>query len=145
MGFMYLGKLILVLVILAAMMVEVKTVAASSNDDQQLTILGNALPPFSLDNDGELKGFAVELLNTLLINHYGNSVVTESLTVPFSRVLVTIKNKQRTLATNIACTPERMPKYNWLGPYYDFTMALIGREDDDTDYQTLMMLLIIRL
>ena len=114
--------------------VIVASLCGTKSAAQSFTVVGNTLPPFSIEERGKLNGYSVSLLEHILQKHYGTTISIDRLPVPFARALTKPQNNPNTIAVNIACSTERKDKLQLVGPYYIIDMALIGRTGDDQNY-----------
>jgi len=84
--------------------------------------------PFQYEEDGQLTGFAVELLNKILYLSGSSQNNSEMEIIPWVRAVNSLAN-ENTIVFSMTKTEERIPKYQWVGPIYNITNTVIVKVD----------------
>lgn len=92
------------------------------------TIMTEDWKPYQYEQDGQLKGFAVDLLVELL-KETGSPQGRENIRiVPWARGYKTLIDRNNTILFSMTRTPERENLFKWVGPIFQNTIYLIGKK-----------------
>jgi len=94
----------------------------------QFTIMTEDWKPYQYQEDGLLKGIAVDLL-VLMLKDLGSSQTRDDIQmVPWKRGYYTAQTKENTILFSTTRTLERENLFKWVGPIFQNTSYLIGKK-----------------
>lgn len=93
--------------------------------DQRLNILAEEWAPYSYVEDGEVKGLSVDVVQAL------SRTLQVPLTIellPSMRATMVLDRQPRTMMISMLRTPEREPRYKWIGPLAETSIYFYKRK-----------------
>lgn len=98
-----------------------------------LRIMTEQYPPYNFEQNGELRGIAVELL-LAAADAAGQPLSKSEIDVlPWARGYRTVQKKSETMLFSMTRTEERDPLFKWVGPIADTRIALVARKDANVE------------
>lgn len=107
---------------------------AASTATPPLTIITEDWPPFNYSENGEIKGFATDVVK-LVMKELGVNYKIE--TLPGSRAMKVLNKGPRTMFYSFIMTPERKTKYKWIGPFGEESIYFYKRKGSQLQIKTL--------
>jgi len=104
------------------------SVAAMSDDLSHLEVMTEEYPPYNYQENGELKGLAVELLGASIQN-IPEFPEFEMKIFPWPRAYQTLLHSPDTMLFSMTRTPEREPLFKWAGPIASTRIVLLAKKD----------------
>ncbi len=96
---------------------------------RELTYLTEQYPPFNYEQDGQLQGIAVELLEAITAT-MGDEITEEEIRlISWTDGYQTTLNQTNTVLFSTARLPEREASFKWVGPIYTAEKVLFARRD----------------
>lgn len=96
-------------------------------------VMANSTPPLSIIRDNMIEGFSIDLLAAMYTRTGRDLYKCDIRPVPWPRGLHELEHYPERIMFSVAKTPERSPKFKWVGPLYKVNMALIGKKDRQFD------------
>ncbi len=84
--------------------------------ESKITIVTEEWAPYNYIEEGVLKGFSVEIVQEMITEMRANAEIK---LYPSMRASYMLNNNPRTMLITMMKTPERVEKYNWIGPLGD--------------------------
>jgi len=103
-------------------------------DDEKITIYTEEWAPYNYSEKGELKGFAIEILQAMLVRLEADVKVK---LYPSARSLKLMEKGPHTMFISMFRTPEREAQYQWVGPLIDASIYFYKRRGDARMIQTM--------
>ncbi|MDH4564875.1 transporter substrate-binding domain-containing protein [Pseudomonas sp. BN411] len=116
--------------ILGLLLLSLSFAAASAD----LHMLTDNHPPLHFERNGEIVGFAVDVVRALAEQEGDNIRIERE---PLLRALADGSSAANTGLFTILRTPERERRYLWVGPLMDVETAFYGRSDSSSQVRTL--------
>lgn len=101
---------------------------------ENLRLIAANIPVFSYPENGQPKGFAVDLARSIVHRAGGDPNIE---IMPLSRAISTTENNNNVILIAIARIPERESKLKWVVKIRDERMMLFTRSDSSVDISTL--------
>jgi len=99
-----------------------------------ITFLTEDWPPFNYSEEGQIKGFSVEIIQAMMRElkvSYPISVF------PGPRAMMMLNGGRRTMFFSMIRTPERESSYKWIGPFGDQSIYFFKKKGSPLDIKTL--------
>lgn len=90
-------------------------------------------PPFNYEQDGSLKGVAIDILRATYAELNWSLNEDEITIMPWARVYRTLQNQANACVFSITYTKERAQLFNFIGPVMPNTVAIIGHVNSQID------------
>lgn len=100
-----------------------------ANDLDNLDIMTEEFPPYNMEVNGKLTGFAIDILELLLQNAGSNQTRENFVILPWARSYHIVQNKPNTMLFSMYRTKEREKLFKWVGPIDSSIRGLIARKD----------------
>ncbi len=101
--------------------------AIAGEELPELTILTEDWPPYQYLEEGELKGYSVEVLEAVLEKAGSSQTRKDFRMVPWARGVSMLDSEPNTLLFLMTRTRERAPKYQWVGPLFHNISYVIAK------------------
>ncbi|RED51515.1 substrate-binding periplasmic protein [Aestuariispira insulae] len=101
-------------------------------EDRRLEVLAEEFPPFNYVEDGELKGFAVDLVREMFHRTDFHAKGGRFRVLPWKRAYLLAQTRPDILLLTTTRTEEREEMFQWVGPIYPREQWLYRRADDQT-------------
>ena len=85
------------------------------------TIMTEDWKPYQFEENGELKGVAVEILALILKEIQSNQTVADIKILPWARGYLIAKSEKNAILFSMTRTPERDSQFKWVGPIFQNT------------------------
>lgn len=97
----------------------------SQSSASELKLLTENYPPYNMEIKGELKGLAIDVLDSMLEN-MGNQEIKNNIKIgAWSRVYSYAKNKKNHMVFSTTRTDEREKLFKWVGPIVKSKIGII--------------------
>lgn len=99
-----------------------------------ITLLTEDWPPFNYSEEGQIKGFSVEIVQAMMRElkvSYPISVF------PGPRAMMMLDRGRRTMFFSMIRTPERESSYKWIGPFGDQSIYFFKKKGSSLNIRTL--------
>lgn len=103
---------------------------------KNLTVITEEWPPYNYMGHNEIKGFSLEIFNSLLSSTQDKYNVDIKL-LPSARIATFLNNSERTMMFSMYRTSKREHQYKWIGPLINGSIYLYKRRDNPISIQTL--------
>ncbi|WP_413291209.1 substrate-binding periplasmic protein [Bdellovibrio sp. HCB337] len=100
----------------------------------RLKVITEEWPPFNYSENGEIKGFATEVMKLVMKELDVNYKID---ILPESRGMNTLNKGTRVLFFSFIMTPERKSLYKWIGPIGDQAIHFYKRKDSHLQIKSL--------
>ncbi|MCW4019108.1 MAG: transporter substrate-binding domain-containing protein [Candidatus Bathyarchaeota archaeon] len=129
----YYFLIIVLIVSLAAASVYVFKIGQQPTSPRTLTYFTEQFPPCNYQEDGIVKGIAVDFL-TEITDRLGSKVTSDQVQiVPWTEAYQATLNGASTVLFSTARLPAREQFFKWAGPLFTDTYALFTRWDNDVE------------
>jgi len=122
------------LLLLPIILVCSSALSLASPPQQNILLVTEQWPPFNYQEDGQLKGFSVELVQQMMAVMNSNYPIDILPSMRSTRVLASRPN---TLMFSLFRTPDREDKYKWIGPLVETEVYFYKRKDSNIKTDTL--------
>jgi len=116
-----------------------ETVIAEQSSTQKtypdLTIFTEYFPPFNYEEDGQVKGIAVDLLHAIFKQMKLDIPATKVVQVPWSRGYSEAQTRPNVLLFSTVRTAEREKMFKWAGPILDSDLVLIAYKGKEVRFE----------
>ncbi|QBF82063.1 transporter substrate-binding domain-containing protein [Shewanella maritima] len=99
--------------------------------DERLTIIAEDWPPVSFHQNGEHKGFAIELVNHI---QQRLGMRQDIFFLPWARAQQLGRSRANVLLISMVKTPERLEHFSFVGPVAEGNIAVYMRADDNAEF-----------
>lgn len=100
---------------------------------EPLTIITEEWPPFNYTENGELKGFASEVVQLVMKDL---NVTDKIVVLPGPRGLKTLNKFPRSMFFSFILTENRKPQYKWIGPFGEQSIYFYKKKGSKLDINT---------
>ncbi|MBI9098843.1 MAG: ABC transporter substrate-binding protein [Spirochaetaceae bacterium] len=115
-------------IIISAFIFFIFITKISADQIPDFTIMTEDWKPYQYEEDGQLKGIAVDLL-VLIFKELGSLQGRDDIQmVPWARGYYTAQTIENTILFSTTRTPERENLFKWVGPIFQETTYLIGKK-----------------
>ncbi len=94
-----------------------------------LTFYTEQNPPYNYEENGTLKGIAVDLLEEMTARAGARVDRSEVRLAPWTEGYQAVLHQNRTVLFTTVRLPERETSFKWVGPVYPYTNVLFSRQD----------------
>ena len=94
---------------------------ADADEIGDTRIIASIFPPYSYEENGEIKGFAVEAIRKMFTQM---KISPEIEIYPWARALSMVKNTPNSLLFSVARSDDREEMFKWLGTVIDFDVHI---------------------
>jgi polar amino acid transport system substrate-binding protein len=120
------ARCLLIIVLLFSLAVSISRAAEPL---PQFQIMTETWPPFQFEEEGEIKGFVVDLL-VLMLERIGSFQNRDDIRIyPWARAYSHAQNRENTILFSTTRTREREKMFKWVGPIFQDTTVLIARKE----------------
>lgn len=105
-----------------------------SAQEQSITVLTEEWPPYNYIENGELKGFSVEIVQRI-IHDLKADIAIEA--YPGMRATLLLNTLPRAMFISMFRTHEREKKYNWIGPLVDASIYFYKKKGSNINISTM--------
>ena len=124
----------IVISLLIQLLIPAATFAASLSTRAPMTIITEEWPPFNYVENGEIKGFATEVVKLIMKRLKVNYSIE---VLPGTRGVNILNKGPRTMFYSFIMTPERKSKYKWIGPFGEESIYFYKRRGSNLEIKTL--------
>lgn len=96
-----------------------------------LTFYTEQNPPYNYEENGTLKGIAVDLLEEMTARAGSRVDRSQVRLVPWTEGYQAVLHQNRTVLFTTVRLPERESSFKWVGPVYPYTNVLFSRQDNN--------------
>ncbi len=99
---------------------------ASSLDN--FTIMTEHYPPYNFEQDGQLKGFAIDVMVEILKRTHSKKTLKDIQLLPWARSYNDIQEKPNTILFSMTRSKERENMFKWVGPISPTKIVILAKK-----------------
>lgn len=121
-------KYLLPLLVLCASLFIPLSLSAASLDN--FTIMTEEYPPYNFEQNGELKGIAIDLMAEILKRTHSKKTLKDIQLLPWARSYNDVQEKPNTILFSMTRSKERENLFKWVGPITPTKIVIIAKKAD---------------
>ncbi|MBL6932736.1 MAG: transporter substrate-binding domain-containing protein [Rhodospirillales bacterium] len=99
---------------------------ANTQEPGDLRVITAIFPPYSYEENGEVKGVAVDLIKKMFLEL---GLTPEIEIYPWARALYTARNTPNSLLFSVSRSAEREASFKWIGTIFDFDVNIFKKAE----------------
>lgn len=105
------------------------SVLSYGNSIDKIEIMTEEFPPYNMEKDGKLSGFAIDILELMLKESGSKQTRKDFAILPWARSYHMVQNKPNTMLFSMYRTKKREKLFKWVGPIDSSIRGLIAKKE----------------